>query len=286
MTETLPRLLALQACDQRIRQVTHTLNTLQQSLAILKEDEQAQARDIRTRQDTIREAEQTRAHLTLQLDQVQGQLRDRRHALYSRRAGPQGETVQREVVRLEANKVVLEEDLQAVVAHIAEATAALHQLEDMASVRHEERLDAASSPLSQIAATEEELRVIRENRLALTRGISEFLLQEYERIFAHRGGVAVVALVAETCQGCHMHLPPQTCLDLQRHARLSFCPHCHRILFVPTEASLPRVASLRSSDTANNGHRTHQPQRRPRARTRTGKKLLEAESPPTSPAQA
>jgi len=282
MTETLPRLLVLQACDQHIQQATHTLDTLQQSLGTLQEEERARAQDIQARQDKIKGAEQPRDSLTWQIDQVKEQLRDKKHALHRRRVEHPDDAVPREVALLETNKGALEEELRTVVAQITQDSTALRQAEELAATHQEETRRATAALLGQIAALEEELRVAQDERTALAAGIKAVLLQEYERIFSRRGGVAVVALANETCQGCHMHLPPQMCLELQRSPRLTFCPHCHRILFAPTEVNLPRVASLSPSDTSN-GHRTRQPPRQPKVRTRTGKKLLEVELPPASP---
>src|SRR5713101_1398034 len=282
MTETLPSLLVLQGYDQHIQQATHTLDTLQKSLATLQEEERARVQDIQAWQNKIKEAEQTRDSLTLQIDQVKEQLRDKKHALHRRRVEHPDDAMPREVALLEANKAALEEELRTVVAQITQDSAALRQAEELAPTQQEETQRATSALLGQIAAMEEELRVAQDERTALAAGVTPLLLQEYERIFSRRGEVAVVALANETCQGCHMHLPPQMCLELQRSPRLTFCPHCHRILFAPTEVNLPRVASLSPSDTSN-GHRTRQPPRQPKVRTRTGKKLLEVELPPASP---
>lgn len=258
MTETLPRLLTLQACDQRIQQATYTLDTLQQSVATLQEEEQTRAHGIQVWQDEIKEAEQVRDSLTLQLDQVREQLRDKKHALHHRRAEQQDEFLQRAVALLEANKAALKKELRTVVAQLAQDTAALRQAEELAPTQQEETQRATSVLLGQIAAMEEELRVAQDERTTLASGINAFLLQEYERIFSRRGGVAVVALANETCQGCHMHVPLQMCLELQKNSSLAFCPHCHRILFASREASLPVMGSPSPADKAN-GHRTRQP---------------------------
>jgi predicted nucleic acid-binding Zn-ribbon protein len=190
MTETLLRLLALQACDQRIQQATRTLDALQQSLAAVKEEEQVRVQEVQTWQDKIRAS----------------------------------------------------------------------------------------------AAVEKELRAAREKRRALTSGINTFLLQEYERIFSRRGRVAVVALVNEACQGCHMHLPPQMCLELQRHPKLTFCPHCHRILFVPVETN-PHVMEPHSVTKGANGHPPRQPRQHAKSKARTAKEPDGAILLPASPAQ-
>jgi uncharacterized protein len=277
---TLSRLLTLQACDRHIQQMTHKLDILQQSLAALKEEEQAKAQEVRAWQDKIKESEKASDHLTLQIEQVKGQLRGKRYALYRRHAGQQEEMVQREIAFLEESKTALEEELRTVVTQITQDSATLRQAEEMTPTQREERLCTASSLLGQIAATEEELRVAQEKRLALVGGIKESLLQKYERIFSHRGGMAVVVFANETCQGRHMHLPPQMCLELQRRPRLAFCPHCHRILFATAEVTVPRS---QSQTPPFDGHHTRPPQRRTRVATRSSKTLLEKKLPQTAP---
>jgi hypothetical protein len=284
MTETLPRLLVLQACDQRIQQATYTLNTLQHSLAVAKEEEQVKLQAVHVWQEKITEGEKAREHLTLQIEHVKGQLRGKRGALHRGRAGHQEETVQGEIALLEENKAAVEEELGAVTAQIAQDVAALHQAEELAAAHHAHVLRTTSTVVGQHAAVEEELRAAQDERTALTTGINTFLLQEYERIFARRGGVAIVALANETCQGCHMHLPPQMCLELQRHPRLTFCPHCQRILFVPLEANL-HVVEPPSARNGTAGHHTRQPRQQAKRKTRSAKEPDEAVVPPANPAQ-
>jgi len=286
MTETFPRLLALQVCDQRIQQMIHALDAFRQSLTTLKEEEQAKAQEIRAWQDKIREGEKASDHLTPQIEHVKGQLRKQRGALHRCRAGRQEEAVQGEIVLLEASKVALEEELCTVAAQIAQDMEALRQAEAMAAAHQEEAARTASTILGQSATVEEELRAAQDERTALATGISAFLLQEYERIFSRRGGVAVVALANETCQGCHMHLPPQMCLELQRRPKLTFCPHCQRILFTPGMEGRP-LASPQPPWDDSNGHRTRQPPQQIRNKAHTGEEPREgAVFPPPRPAHA
>jgi predicted nucleic acid-binding Zn-ribbon protein len=264
MTETLPRLLALQACDRHIQQVIRKLDTLQQSLVILKEEHQGKVQEVQAWQEKIRASEKVRDHLTPQIEDVKDQLREKRCALHRRRAGQQDEMLQEEMTLLEASKAALEEELGAVTAQIVRDLEALSQAEDLAAAHHTHVLSMTSVVLDQCTPVNAELHTAQAERMALTTGISTFLLQEYERICSRRGGVAVVALANETCQGCHMHLPPQMCLELQRHPRLTFCPHCQRMLFVPIATNPPEVES---HATANSSYR--HPPRQPRQQART-----------------
>jgi hypothetical protein len=281
MTETLSRLLRLQACDQRIQQASQTLHTLQQSLAALKTEEQSRAQEVCEWQEKLRAAEKAREPLMTQLGLVKSQLRGKRYALHRGRAG-YNDTVQREVALLESNKAGLEEELGALTDQITQDTEALRQAEAMATAQREEAPQVTSRIQDQIAAAEKELRTAQGERTALIVGIPAFLLLEYERIFAQRKGVAAVEVIHATCQGCHMRLPLQMCLELQKNPRLTFCPHCHRILFARREPNVP-CTEPKPLPVASNGHAAHSPQRRPRTKVRTGKPRRVAGSPRLSP---
>jgi len=283
MVETLPRLLVLQSCDQRIQQAIYALNTLQHSLAAVKEEEQGKAQEVHALQEKLTEREQARNYLTLQIEQVKGQVRGQRSTLYRGRAGQQEETIQQEITLLEARQATLEEELSALTAQIAQDVDALHQAEELAATYHAQVLSMTSTMLGKSRVVEEELHAAQHERTALTTGLNTVLLQEYERIFARRGGVAIVALVNETCQGCHMHLPPQMCLELHRHPRLTFCPHCHRILFVPLETNL-QVVEPQSTANGSDGHQARPQRHQAKRRARVAKERERAVVPSVNPA--
>ena len=270
MTETLPRLLALQACDQRIREALQTLEGLRASLAALQEQALAVMRDRQTRCNVIMEAAQARDALAVQRDQIKDQMREKKRRERRRRSGEAKVHLQREIAILEARQAAVEEEFRIVEAQIAEDTAALHCAEEAAPTLAEERQRATAVLLDQVAATQDVLRAAQEERTILTLGIAPFVLYEYERVFAHRGGVAVVAITHEICQGCHLRVPTHICLGILRHPRLTFCPNCQRILFVSENAVTPSSSDLVSS----NGHQPHRLRRHTRGAGRAGKAPL------------
>lgn len=215
--------------------------------------------------DACKEAAQARDAFVAQLDQIKDQLREKKRSEHHRRAGEAKVYVQREITILEARQAAVKEELRAVEAQITEDTAAHYRAEEAAPTQAEERQRATAA---QIAATKDVLRAAQEERGALTSGITPFVLSEYERIFTHRGGVAVVAIEHETCQGCYLHVPAHLCLELRKTPRLAFCPNCHRILFVANEAPISRLHSHRP---AANKRPTRRPQRYTQAVARNGK---------------
>lgn len=78
-------------------------------------------------------------------------------------------------------------------------------------------------------------RVIKEKteeKMIIAKDISSAVLKKYETIKEKRHGIAIISVAAGVCQGCHMNIPPQAYIHLQKGSSdLIFCPHCHRILY-------------------------------------------------------
>ena len=55
---------------------------------------------------------------------------------------------------------------------------------------------------------------------------SDFLIQR-------QAGIAVAAVENGVCQVCHMIIPPQKFIELQRDQDILQCPHCHRFIYWP-----------------------------------------------------
>lgn len=59
------------------------------------------------------------------------------------------------------------------------------------------------------------------------------ILMRCDSLMKRPGGVAVAAVEAGVCQVCHLNLPPQKFIELQRDENIFNCPHCHRFIYWP-----------------------------------------------------
>lgn len=57
------------------------------------------------------------------------------------------------------------------------------------------------------------------------------LLRKYDLIKEKRNGHAVVPAWKEVCEGCHMNIPPQLYIELQKYEKVLLCPNCNRIIY-------------------------------------------------------
>ncbi|MEO0091981.1 MAG: C4-type zinc ribbon domain-containing protein [candidate division WOR-3 bacterium] len=70
-------------------------------------------------------------------------------------------------------------------------------------------------------------------REQLVNSIGKEIMQIYERIRKNKGGIAVVTIESERCQGCFNPIPIQKILEIKKNDRLHFCEYCGRIIIVP-----------------------------------------------------
>ncbi len=59
------------------------------------------------------------------------------------------------------------------------------------------------------------------------------LLKKTDFLFTKQAGIAVSAVENGVCKVCHMNIPPQKFIELQRDEDIMQCPHCHRFLYWP-----------------------------------------------------
>lgn len=135
------------------------------------------------------------------------------------------------------------DDLSAIVTKIEdEILASMEQVESAhASIKdHQAKLDAHASVIQ--AEKESVLQNAQQARLRLTEiqqdaaalvgRIPASALALYRRVKAKKpNGVAICAVEASTCHGCHVNIPPQMYNELQRVDRLKNCPNCERIIY-------------------------------------------------------
>jgi uncharacterized protein len=93
--------------------------------------------------------------------------------------------------------------------------------DDKKELQHE--ADQLKDRLGRIEALQEKVRAQLEPELWKR---SELLLQK-------QAGIAVAAVDGGVCQVCHLNIPPQKFIELQRDESLMQCPNCHRFMYWP-----------------------------------------------------
>jgi len=82
-----------------------------------------------------------------------------------------------------------------------------------------------------IADIELQIEQVHQQRESLSGKIEKKLVRTYTRIFKNKKGTAIVPIFNQTCQGCHLTVPPNVEAQARRHEELILCENCGRILY-------------------------------------------------------
>jgi hypothetical protein len=85
----------------------------------------------------------------------------------------------------------------------------------------QEEADQLKARLDQLDALAAEIRM----------KIDPVLLKRCDSLLERQSGIAVAPVEAGSCRVCHLNIPPQKFIELQRDEAILQCPHCHRFLF-------------------------------------------------------
>ncbi len=123
------------------------------------------------------------------------------------------------------------ETLKALAAQAVELHKALEAAADGLSEK-EMAVEAELKALDARAAEyTQKLAALAARRGEAAKVVDPALLARYENIKKRRAGVAVAAVVGQTCRGCNRNIPPQLFIVLQRAESIETCPNCNRIIY-------------------------------------------------------
>ncbi len=83
---------------------------------------------------------------------------------------------------------------------------------------------------TKLAEAESQVKALEGQRTGVATHVDANLLRRYETI-RKKKLPALVGVVAGTCQGCNMNVPPQLYNQLRTSLGTDVCPSCHRIIF-------------------------------------------------------
>jgi predicted nucleic acid-binding Zn-ribbon protein len=224
-------LAALQRIDQSLRENTQELQAGQSRVAAITDAVQAHATAVAEIAAELAQLMARQSELEGRLAQVESRMKDRRMRITRIRNDKELGLAKREVDLLKEEGGGVEAELMTVLEQAEVATkrleAARTELASLTGAR-----DAEAATLRDTAGRlSAEIERDRSRRDELVGVVDGDLCRRYEMIFSRRGGVAVVPVRGGTCQGCHMHVPPQLYNQLQRNEQLILCPNCQRMLY-------------------------------------------------------
>lgn len=152
-----------------------------------------------------------------------------------------------------------EEEAAKLGTAVVSARAALSQHEADLVAMKSHVAEEESAARAQMSGVEAQIAAARAERELAAQRVEPAALKRYASIRMRRG-LALSAVKAGTCQGCHMNIPPQLFNILQRGVTIEVCPNCNRIIY------WDRLLADPDGEAPEKAAKPAEPKRAPRAK--------------------
>jgi len=231
MLPEIEKLLVLQDRDQRIRTLKTELKNAPLERKDLETRLAATAAGAESAKAKLRELEVEKKRLEVEAQGKRDQINRFKTQQMQTRKNEEFQALGNEIAHFE-KEISKIEDRELEVMELMEAAKPALAEADRKAAESKSRVASQIADLeAKIATIGEALKTAEAERDALTVGIDEDLLDQYNRLFASKGGNAVVALEHEVCTGCHMKLTTQTLVRVRGAQEITHCEQCGRILY-------------------------------------------------------
>jgi predicted nucleic acid-binding Zn-ribbon protein len=231
MLPSIERLLILQDRDQKIRTLRLELKNLPAERASLDSTLAGSSARLDAAKQRTRDIELEKKKLEMEAQARRDSIAKFRNQQFQTRKNEEFQALtneikhfEQDIEKIEDRELELMEEAERVKGTVAEA-----EKQHAATKAHTDRQIAEIA--SKIQAIEAQLAELEAERAKLSEGIDEDLLYQYNKLFANKAGLAIVALEHETCMGCHMKLTTQTAVRVKGSKEILNCEQCGRILY-------------------------------------------------------
>lgn len=80
------------------------------------------------------------------------------------------------------------------------------------------------------------IKVLEGKRNQIVPAIDEVLLTRYEKVLKHKEGLAIAAVIGNSCGGCYMNVTQQELNALKMSDNIITCEHCSRIMYIEEDS--------------------------------------------------
>ncbi|MFH1189316.1 MAG: C4-type zinc ribbon domain-containing protein [Candidatus Omnitrophota bacterium] len=230
--EQVKLLVELQKLDSQILKMEDELNSIPEKLSKFENDLNEKSANLKKHEDNAKALHLKRKEKEVELQTKEDTIKKYTTQMYQVKTNKEYTALQEEIARVKADNSLIEEAILKIFDQVdAENREVASQKEflkkEEAAMREEKKkLDADSVRIKS------DLGALKSQRAELGLKVDQKILVRYDRILANRGGLAVVPIIGESCQGCFAHIPAQIINEVRMKNSIIGCDGCTRILYL------------------------------------------------------
>ena len=137
----------------------------------------------------------------------------------------------REMDNLEKQNRGREEEKGTVAEELSRQNLELKDIDERTATLESELAVARQSLDERIKVAKANLATLTARRDEAGQAVPRPVLQRYEFIRARLKNPVIVPVDAGICSGCHISIPPQAFIELQKGIQILSCPNCQRLIY-------------------------------------------------------
>jgi len=142
-----------------------------------------------------------------------------------------------EIEGSKADKSVVEEDVLKLMDAVEATKPAIEAGRQRLAQEEKKFAQERAVIQDRLKQIEAEIQLLEGKRVSAAADVDKLSLKHYEHILHGRGGIAIVPVTDNSCQGCHMHIPHQVINEIRMHERLINCETCSCILYLEDDVN-------------------------------------------------
>ncbi len=231
MKEQVSLLIELQKLDLTIGRINLKKKELPEKISKMDEEFRTFLADMEAEKKKVDELQKHHKEKEEKLKRGIESLKKTRDRLYEVKTNKEYQAILKEIEIIEHKNNEIEDEIIAALEELDKARDQLKLKENghvTFKVQYEQNKKKMEDELGLLDA---ELLTCQQKGGECAKQINEPLLKRYETIKGLRNGLAVTSVWKEVCSGCHMNIPPQMYIELQKSMELISCPNCNRIIY-------------------------------------------------------
>ncbi|MCQ9208092.1 MAG: C4-type zinc ribbon domain-containing protein [Omnitrophica bacterium] len=229
--EQIDILIKLQELDAQLYQLAEEKVAKPTEKQALEEEFSQKKEGIKAKEDAWRSLQLKRKDYEMDLETKEKEIKKYQGQLYQIKNNKEYTSLQKQIEGLKADNAVLEDDILALMEKIDVAKTGLAGEKDNIAAEEKNLKQETAKIDQEIKEIETKISSLEKDRSQLSANVEKGLLSRYERILKAKRGLALVAIVGESCGGCNRVLPPQIINETRIKDEIITCDFCSRLLY-------------------------------------------------------
>jgi uncharacterized protein len=225
------QLVVLQGVDNEIIVLRKTLDLAPQELKQLEErlgELEAQRNLFREKVESLRKQ---RSRIEKEMEEDDLKIKKSKNKLMMVENTKEYHAMMREMDNLEKTNRHREEERTALVEELGLQEKELAAREGEYESLTKEIADKRSALDDQLGAAQARMEELSQKRSQAGKLVPPPIMGRYEFIRSRISNPVIVSVKGGICNGCHISIPPQSYIELQKGQQILSCPNCQRLIY-------------------------------------------------------